>query len=151
MFWVILPNLHCNCKRRQISLFLSDLDRTRCIHLFCLLPVISVDCLWQEGAWDSTWDNWWHYKEGAIGGTFRPLFLFLKTYCLFLLLNTKSSPYFNSHIYIYMCIFIVNSPSYVYLHAPLGFPSDVFWRKSIFEYCMLTAKSLSVCLLRTSA
>ncbi|VDN97205.1 unnamed protein product [Rodentolepis nana] len=36
--------------------------------LFHFFSVISVDCLWQEGSWDLTWDNWWHYKEGAIGG-----------------------------------------------------------------------------------
>ncbi|KAH9285918.1 Carbonic anhydrase-related protein 10 [Echinococcus granulosus] len=42
--------------------------RISCAHLqlwhFNIFFVISVDCLWQEGAWDSTWDNWWHYKEG---------------------------------------------------------------------------------------
>lgn len=30
--------------------------------------VISAESLWQDGTWDETWDNWWHYKEGAIGG-----------------------------------------------------------------------------------
>ncbi|CAH8570686.1 unnamed protein product [Schistosoma guineensis] len=28
----------------------------------------SLDALWQESSWDSTWDTWWHYKEGVIGG-----------------------------------------------------------------------------------
>ncbi|XP_018651904.1 carbonic anhydrase-related [Schistosoma mansoni] len=28
----------------------------------------SLNAVWQESSWDSTWDTWWHYKEGVIGG-----------------------------------------------------------------------------------
>ncbi|CAH8583011.1 unnamed protein product [Schistosoma haematobium] len=27
-----------------------------------------MNALWHDGSWDPSWDTWWHYKEGVMGG-----------------------------------------------------------------------------------